>query len=148
METILRTLAVYGFLLVIFRLAGKRAMADTDTFDFVVLLIISEATQQALVGDDYSLTTAFLVITTLIGCGLLLAVIKQRSSGAARILDGLPVVIIDDGKLLHDRMAKLHVDEQDVLEAGRCQEGIGTIEEIRYAVLERNGQISVVTHKK
>jgi uncharacterized membrane protein YcaP (DUF421 family) len=148
METILRTLAVYGFLLVIFRLAGKRAMADTDTFDFVVLLIISEATQQALVGDDYSLTTAFLVITTLIGCGLLLAVIKQRSSGAARILDGLPVVIIDDGKLLHDRMAKLHVDEQDVLEAGRCQEGIGTIEEIRYAVLERNGQISVVPHKK
>jgi uncharacterized membrane protein YcaP (DUF421 family) len=123
-------------------------MADTDTFDFVVLLIISEATQQALVGDDYSLTTAFLVITTLIGCGLLLAVIKQRSSGAARILDGLPVVIIDDGKLLHDRMAKLHVDEQDVLEAGRCQEGIGTIEEIRYAVLERNGQISVVPHKK
>ena len=148
METILRTLAVYGFLLVIFRLAGKRAMADTDTFDFVVLLIISEATQQALVGEDYSLTTAFLVITTLIGCGLLLAVIKQRSSGAARILDGLPVVIIDDGKLLHDRMAKLHVDEQDVLEAGRCQEGIGTIEEIRYAVLERNGQISVVPHKK
>jgi uncharacterized membrane protein YcaP (DUF421 family) len=148
METILRTLAVYGFLLVIFRLAGKRAMADTDTFDFVVLLIISEATQQALVGDDYSLTTAFLVFTTLIGCGLLLAVIKQRSSGAARILDGLPVVIIDDGKLLHDRMAKLHVDEQDVLEAGRCQEGIGTIEEIRYAVLERNGQISVVPHKK
>ncbi|HUS64690.1 MAG TPA: YetF domain-containing protein [Kofleriaceae bacterium] len=147
METILRTVAVYGFLLVVFRLAGKRAMAETDTFDFVVLLIVSEATQQALVGDDFSLTTSFIVITTLIGCGLVLAAIKQRSNAAARLLDGLPVILIKDGVLLHDRMDKLKVDEEDIIEAAREQEGIATLEEIRYAVLERHGQISIIPRR-
>ena len=147
MDTILRTVAVYAFLLLIFRLAGKRAMAETDTFDFVVLLIISEATQQALVGDDFSLTTAFIVITTLIGCGLLLAAAKQRSKGVARVIDGLPVILIKDGVLLRDRMDKLKVDEEDIIEAAREQEGLATLDEVRYAVLERHGQISIIPRR-
>jgi uncharacterized membrane protein YcaP (DUF421 family) len=147
MEMILRTLAVYAFLLIVFRLAGKRSLAETDTFDFVILLIISEATQQALVGDDFSLTTSFVVITTLVGCGILLAALKQRSRGVAKVLDGLPVILIKDGVLLHDRMDKLKVDEQDIIEAAREQEGIATLDEIRYAVLERHGQISIIPKK-
>jgi uncharacterized membrane protein YcaP (DUF421 family) len=147
MDTILRTVAVYGFLLVLFRLAGKRAMAETDTFDFVILLIISEATQQALVGDDFSLTTSFVVITTLIGCGILLAAVKHRSKRAGRLLDGLPVILIKDGVLLRDRMDKLKVDEEDIIEAAREQEGIATLEEVRYAVLERHGQISIIPRR-
>ena len=147
MDTILRTLAVYGFLLVLFRLAGKRAMAETDTFDFVILLIISEATQQALVGDDFSLTTSAIVITTLIGCGIVLASIKQRSSRVAKVLDGLPVILVKEGELLRDRMDRLKVDEEDLIEAAREQEGIATLEEIRYAVLERHGQISIIPKK-
>jgi uncharacterized membrane protein YcaP (DUF421 family) len=148
MDTILRTVLVYGFLLMLFRLAGKRAMAETDTFDFVVLLIISEATQQALVGDDFSLTTSFIVITTLIGCGILLAIVKQRSSSVAKIIDGLPVILVKDGVLLRDRMDKLKVDEEDLIEAAREQEGIATLDEIRYAVLERHGQISIVPRER
>ena len=66
MESVLRAAIVYVFLLVLFRLAGKRTLSDVTTFDFVLLLIISEATQQALLGEDFSLTNAFLVITTLI----------------------------------------------------------------------------------
>ena len=147
MDTILRTVAVYVSLLVLFRLAGKRAMAETDTFDFVILLIISEATQQALVGDDFSLMTSFVVITTLIGCGILLAAVKHRSQAASRLLDGLPVVLIQDGVLLQDRMDKLKVDRDDILEAAREQEGLATLDEIRYAVLERHGQISIIPRR-
>jgi uncharacterized membrane protein YcaP (DUF421 family) len=64
-EPVLRGVAVYLFLLLIFRLTGKRALSQVTTFDFVLLLIISETTQQALIGEDFSLTNAFLVIVTL-----------------------------------------------------------------------------------
>ena len=66
MDPVLRALAVYVVLLVIFRLAGKRSMARITTFDLLLLLVVSEATQQALLGDDFSLTNAALVILTLV----------------------------------------------------------------------------------
>ena len=148
MESVLRTVAVYVFLLVLFRLAGKRAVSELDTFDMVILLIISEATQGALIADDYSLTTSFVVITTLVLSGVVLAFLKQKSTALRRLMDGLPVLLVDDGKLLHDRMEKLRVDIDDLLEAAHLQEGIGRIDEIRYAILERNGKIAIIPRKE
>ena len=144
METVLRTIAIYAFLLVLFRLAGKRTMAQTDTFDFVVILIVSEATQQALVGNDYSLTTCLLVVTTLVGCGVLLAFVKQKSSRMERLLDGLPVLLMHEGKLLTERMSKLRIDEEDILEAAQLQQGVARLDQIDYAILERNGHIAII----
>jgi uncharacterized membrane protein YcaP (DUF421 family) len=147
MESVLRTLAVYVFLLVLFRLAGKRSVSELDTFDMLILLIISEATQGALIADDYSLTTSFVVITTLVLSGVALAFLKQKSPALRRLMDGLPVLLVDDGKLLHDRMEMLRVDIDDLLEAAHLQEGIGRIDEIRYAILERNGKIAIIPRK-
>jgi uncharacterized membrane protein YcaP (DUF421 family) len=147
METVLRTLAVYLFLLVVFRLAGKRQLAETDTFDMVVLLIISEATQGALIGEDASLTTGLVVITTLIGAGILLAFVKQKAPRMQRLIDGMPLILIQDGELLRDRMEKVRVDEEDIMEAAHGQEGIATLDEIRYAILERNGDITIIPKK-
>jgi uncharacterized membrane protein YcaP (DUF421 family) len=144
MDTVVRTAVVYFFLLVLFRLAGKRTVSELDTFDMVILLIISESTQGALVGKDNSLTTFFLVTVTMVGAGLILAFVKQKSEKMSRLIDGLPVVLMKDGKLLRDRMDKLRVDEADILEAAHLQEGLGTLEDIRYAILERNGDIAVI----
>lgn len=144
MDTVLRTAAVYFFLLLVFRLAGKRTMAETDTFDMVILLIISESTQGALVGQDNSLTTCMVIIVTLIGSGIILAFLKQKSARIARVLDGLPVLVMQEGRLLRDRMDKLRVDEGDILEAAQLQHGIARLEDIRYAIVERNGQIAVI----
>jgi uncharacterized membrane protein YcaP (DUF421 family) len=66
----------------------------------------------------------------------------------SRVLDGLPVVLLDDGKLLHDRMDKLRVDEEDILEAAHLQEGLGKLEDVRYAILERDGEISIIPRRK
>lgn len=148
MESVLRTVAVYVFLLVLFRLAGKRSVAELDTFDMVILLIISEATQGALIADDSSLTTSFVVITTLVLSGVVLAFAKQKSQRLRRLMDGLPVLLVDDGKLLHDRMEKLRVDIDDLLEAAHLQAGVGRIDEIRYAILERNGKIAIIPRKQ
>ncbi|HEX9787043.1 MAG TPA: hypothetical protein VGB09_03410, partial [Candidatus Binatia bacterium] len=79
MDAILRAAVIYSFLLVIFRIAGERTLASLTTFDFVLLLIIAEATQQGLIGDDFSVTKALLLVTTLIGLDVGFSIVKDRS---------------------------------------------------------------------
>jgi uncharacterized membrane protein YcaP (DUF421 family) len=144
MNPILRALFIYLFLLVVFRLSGKRTLSQTTTFEFVMLLIVGEATQQALLGEDFSITNAFIVITTLIGADILLSKIRQKSKLFDEITEGLPLVIVDNGKPLYDRMQKTRVDEQDILEAARIKHGLERMDQIKYAVLERDGKISII----
>lgn len=144
MNPILRALCIYLFLLLIFRLSGKRTLSQITPFEFVLLLVIGEATQQALLGEDFSITNAFIVITTLIGTDILLSKIKQKSKRFDEITEGLPLVIVDKGKLLHDRMQKTRVDEEDILEAARLLHGLERMDQIKYAILERSGEISII----
>jgi uncharacterized membrane protein YcaP (DUF421 family) len=144
MDSIIRGLTVYFFLLVVFRIAGRRTLSETTTFDLVMLLIISETTQQAMVDNDHSVTNGFLLILTLVGTSLLLSILKIRFHGLARLIDGLPVIVVSDGKVLKDRMKKLNVDEDDVLEAARTLHGLERMDQVKHAVVERGGDISVV----
>jgi uncharacterized membrane protein YcaP (DUF421 family) len=144
MDVVLRAVTIYMLLLIIFRIAGKRALSQTTTFDFVLLLIISEAIQPAMVRDDYSLTNAFLLVVTLVGLDIALSLIKQRSHRIEQLLDGVPLVIVEDGKPIKDRMQKARVDENDVLTAARELQGLERMEQIKYAVLERSGGISII----
>lgn len=144
MDAVLRASAIYFFLLLIFRLSGKRSIAQITTFDLILLLIISEATQQALLGQDFSLTNAFLVIVTLVGIDIGLSLLKQRSPRIEKILEDEPLIIVDEGRPLLDRMKKVRVDEEDVLIAARILQGLERMDQIKYAVLERNGGISII----
>jgi uncharacterized membrane protein YcaP (DUF421 family) len=144
LEPILRGLAVYLFLLLIFRLTGKRSLDQVTTFDFVLLLIVSETTQQALIGEDFSLTNAFLVIITLFAVDQVLSLLKDKSSFVRRWAEGLPLVLLENGKPLKDRMKKSQVDEDDILEAARELQGLERLEQIKYAVLERHGAITII----
>lgn len=144
MDSILRGLAVYVFLLVLFRIAGRRTLSEMTNFDFVLLLIISEATQNAMIGNDYSVTNGFLVIVTLIGIDIGLSVMKQRFPLLERYLDGLPLVIVDEGRPVKELMDRARVDEQDILASARDKHGLERMEQIKYAVLERNGGISII----
>ena len=144
METILRALGIYLFLLLVFRMAGKRSLAQITTFDFVLLLIIGEATQQALIGNDFSLTTAWLLITTLLGAEIAMSLFKQRFPRLERIIDGTPLVLVDNGQLLRDRMQKSRVDEADIMSAARHLQGLERLDQIKYAVLERSGGITII----
>ncbi len=144
MDSVLRGAIVYLVLLVLFRITGKRSLAQITTFDFVLLLIISEAIQQALLDDDSSMTNAFLVVLTLLGLNVAFSVLKQRWQAFDRLIDDVPLVIVEDGRPLRDRMDKARVDELDILQAARQQEGLERLDQIKYAVLERSGGISVV----
>ncbi|MDQ3686673.1 MAG: DUF421 domain-containing protein [Acidobacteriota bacterium] len=144
MDAVLRGLAIYVFLLIVFRISGKRTLAQVTTFDFVLLLIVGEASQQALLGEDFSIANALIVITTLISLDIGLSLVKQRSPRIDKLIDGVPLVIVDDGRPLKERMDKSRVDEEDVLEQARHQHGLERMEQIKYAVLERDGNISII----
>lgn len=144
MESVFRGAVVYLVLLVLFRITGKRSLAQVTTFDFVLLLIVSEAIQQALIGTDNSMTNAFLLVLTLLGLDIGLSLLKQRSPALDKLVDDVPIVLVEDGKPLRERLEKARVDETDILQSARQLQGLERMDQIKYAVLERSGGISIV----
>lgn len=144
METILHGAILYFSLILIFRVAGKRSLAQTTTFDFVLLLIISETVDNYFMKEDYSFVGVILLIMTLIGLDVLLSMVKQKSSLIERWMDDVPVILIDDGKVLEDRLKKSRIDLSDIMESARATQGLERIDQIKYAILERSGSISVI----
>ncbi len=144
MESILRAAAIYVFLLILFRIAGKRALSEMSNFEFVLLLVVGEATQQAVLGNDFSIIDAYLVIMTLVGLQILLTVLKQRSERLKRLLDGLPVVIVEDGRPIKERLDPLRVGEDAIMEAARELQGLERMDQIKYAVMESTGTITII----
>lgn len=147
MSSILHGAAVYLTLLLIFRIAGKRTLSEITTFDFVLLLIISEAVQQALIGTDNSMTNSFLVVLTLVGLDVGLSVLKQRSRRLERLLDPGAVLIMKDGVMQEHAASKERVDEEDVLSAARALHGLERMDQIKHAVLESGGTISIIPRR-
>jgi uncharacterized membrane protein YcaP (DUF421 family) len=144
MESVIRALAIYGLLLVVFRFTGNRSLGQITTFDFILLLIISEAIQNGMVGADYSVTNAFLLVLTLVMIDIGLSLIKSRLPVFERWLEGVPIVIVEHGHPLLDRMEKSRVDVGDVLTAARKLHGLERMDQVKYAVLERSGDISII----
>ena len=144
MDAVVRAAVIYVFLLVLFRVTGRRTLAQITTFDFVLLLIIAEATQQGLLGNDFSITDALLVILALLGLDLLSQGLSRRWRSFDRWINGLPLVLVEDGWLIDDRARKAGFLEDDILEQARANQGIERMEQIKYAGLERDGSISVI----
>src|SRR6476620_1666335 len=144
MNPVFRGIAIYLFLLLIFRIMGKRSLSETTTFEFILLLIISEVTQQALVGKDFSLTGSAILIGTLMSMDLVLSKLKDNFNFFGKVTEGMPLIIVDHGNPLTKRMQKSRVDEADILEAARMNFGLERMDQIKYAVLEKDGSISII----
>ena len=148
MESVIRGVVVYVFLLLVFRLAGKRTLAQSTPFELVLLLIIAETIQGAIVDSDHSLTNGFLLIVTLVGMSIVLSVVKHHSETAARWLDGLPVRVVRDGEWDVEVSDRERVDRSEVLQEARRTQGVGRIDEVEHATIEHDGTISVVPREK
>lgn len=144
MDSVVRVVIMYLFLMLVFRIAGKRTLSEATTFDLLMLLVISETTQQAMVDQDHSITHAFLLILTFIVMNVGFSLWKQRSETVERLIDGVAVILVEHGRLLHNRMNKVRVDEKDILEAARQDHGLERIDQIKFAVLERGGHVSII----
>lgn len=146
MDAVLRAASIYVALLVLFRLAGRRSLAEITPFDLILLLIIGEATQQALLGDDFSITNSILVISTLVTIDIGLSMLKLRSRTVARWLDGTPTLVVENGRPLRARLAEARLQEDDILQAARQGQGLERMDQIKYAILEPNGKISIIPY--
>ena len=110
----------------------------------MLLLIVGEATQQGLTGKDYSVTNAFVIVVTLIGSDIGLSLLKQRSPKLDKLLESTSLVIVENGRPIKQYMDKARVDEADIMGAARLLQGLERMDQIQYAVLERDGSISII----
>lgn len=144
MDLIIRATVLYLFVLFILQVTGKRTLNEITTFDFVLLLIISEAVDNSIIGPDQSLTSTILVIITLIVLEIILSFLKQKFKTLDVWLEGAPLIIAENGKIIKKRANKEKIDEEDVLSAARLIHGLERMEQIKYAILEKNGGISII----
>jgi uncharacterized membrane protein YcaP (DUF421 family) len=144
MDTIVKSAFVYIFLWAIIRITGRRTMGKMTPFDFVLVLLVGSAMQRALTGQDYSLTNAVLIVSTLVVMDVLLSLAGRDLPSLGKILKGLPMVVVEEGRPLLWRMHRARLNEDDILEAARERHGIERMDKIKFAILETNGEISII----
>ena len=142
-EKLVRTLAVYVFLLVGLRLAGKRELGQLNPFDLVVLLLLSNTLQNAIIGNDNSLLGGIIGATALLGINWLVVRYLYAHRGAARLLEGDADVLISDGELQHARLSR-ELITPDELEAAARRQGIEGLQQVRTCRLEIGGALTFV----
>ncbi|WP_380181819.1 DUF421 domain-containing protein [Kalamiella sp. sgz302252] len=144
METVLRAVSIYLLLMVVLKIAGRRTLLEMTSFDLILLLIISEATQQALLGNDFSVTGASLTIITLIVVDILFGMLQARFPRLDRLIDGTALILVENGNLLAARVKKAGLSEEDIMTSARSTAGLERLEQIKFAILEKNGKISII----
>jgi uncharacterized membrane protein YcaP (DUF421 family) len=144
MDLVIRSVFVFCLILVITRAVGRRELSSMEPFDFILLVVIGDLVQQGVTQSDNSLTGATTVIVTMAGLVVLTAYVSYRFRRLRPILEGEPVLLIADGRILDTalRRQRMTVDE---LRAEARQQSIGSLDDVRYAVLESNGKVSFLT---
>ena len=141
-EFIVRALLVYVFLVLLLRITGRRQVGQLAPFDLVLLLVLSNAVQNSMNGGDNSVLGGVLSAVTLVGVNWVIGYMSFRSKRLARVIEGRPQVLIHNGHVYRDVMDRERLTQSE-LDAALRQSGCASIEDVHFAVLENNGQISV-----
>jgi uncharacterized membrane protein YcaP (DUF421 family) len=146
-EFICRGLIVYVFLVVILRLTGKRQVGQLAPFDLVLLLVLSNAVQNAMNGGDNSITGGVISATTLIVANGIVSRLTYQSKTMERMIEGRPEILIHNGKIALDIMKREQLTHHE-LNAALRSAGISCVEEVHYGILENTGEITVHPKKQ
>ena len=141
-ELIIRALIVYVFLIALLRLTGKRQIGDFSPFDLILLLILSDAVQNSMSAGDNSLIGGLIIATTLVLINYLMGLITFKSQKIESVIEGSPQVIIHKGKICEDVMIDAKITRQE-LDSNLRQAGFFEIKDVKLAILENNGNVSV-----
>ncbi len=142
-EIVLRTTIVYVALVAGFRLTGKRQIGQMAPFDLVVILLIANAVQNAMVGPDTSLLGGLISAAALLSVNHGVAFVREHIPFFSNLVEGKPVLLVSDGKILHDHLRKEGIEIDELLQAVR-EHGIANLSEVLMAVLEVDGTISII----
>jgi len=143
MDLAIRAVVIFTFIYVLTRVIGRRELSSLEPFDLILLIVIGDAVQQGLTQDDYSVTGAVIVVSTFALLQILVSYVSFRFPRLRPMLDGEPIVVVQDGKAIDRNLRRERLSIVEVLEAAR-QEQISSLDEIAWAVLETSGKISII----
>jgi uncharacterized membrane protein YcaP (DUF421 family) len=146
MDLAIRAVILYLFVIFVMRVVGRRELSSLTAIDLVLLIVMGDAIQQGLTQDDYSVTGAIIVVSTIAVMQVLSSYIGYRSRRMRTILEGQPVILIDDGKLVDTNLKRHRLSPDDVAEEMRLQQ-IMSFDDVRWGILEANGRISFIEKK-
>jgi uncharacterized membrane protein YcaP (DUF421 family) len=143
MDIVIRGVIVFVFLYVLMRIVGRRELSSLEPFDLILLVILGDAVQQGLTQDDYSMTGAILAVGTIATLQVSVSWVNFKFPKLRSVLDGEPVVILQDGKPIEKNLKRERVTLDDLAEEARKQ-NIAKFEDIKWAVMETSGEISFI----
>ncbi|NUR77542.1 MAG: DUF421 domain-containing protein [Thermoleophilia bacterium] len=143
MDIALRALFLYTFVIFVMRVIGRRELSSLSAVDLVLLIVLGDAIQQGLTQDDYSVTGAVIAVATICAIQVGSSYLTFRSRRARRVLEGDPIVIVQDGRLLEKNLVRERMTPDEVAEEMRTQQ-IASFDEVQWAIIENNGQISFI----
>ena len=145
-DFIIRAIVVYFFLLVLLRLTGKRQVGQLAPFDLVLLLVLSNAVQNSMNAGDNSVTAGLILAATLVGLNWLVGWATYQNHALEALIEGRPEILIHNGVLYEEILRREKLPHHELIAALRLA-GCASVEEVRSAVLESNGNISVLAKK-
>jgi uncharacterized membrane protein YcaP (DUF421 family) len=147
MDLVLRATVIFFFVFLITRLAGKRELSTLEPFDLILLVVLGDLVQQGVTQSDYSVTGALIVITTMTLLTVGLSYVNFRVRRLRGLLEGAPVVLVENGEQIDRNMRRERITVEDLEAAGRLQQ-VTSVGDMRWAVLETSGEISVIPASK
>jgi uncharacterized membrane protein YcaP (DUF421 family) len=142
-DLVLRATVVFAFVLLLTRVIGKRELGSLQPIDLILLIVLGDALQQGLTQDDYSLTGALLVVTTIAVLQVFISWVAYRFPRSRPLLEGDPVIVVHDGQVIERNLRRERLTVDDIAEEARKQQ-IAHLADVRFAVLETSGDISFI----
>jgi uncharacterized membrane protein YcaP (DUF421 family) len=144
MDIALRAVFLYAFVVFLVRIMGRRELSSLSAVDLVLLVVLGDAIQQGLTQDDYSVTGAVIAISTIAAVQVFSSYLSFRSRRVRRVLEGEPIVIVQDGKLIDRNMHRERLTLDEVAAQMRKQQ-IGSVDDVAWGILESDGNISFIS---
>ena len=143
MYIVFRSIVMFVFVYLVMRVSGRRELSSLTAIDLLLVIVLGDLIQQGITQDDYSVTGAMIAVGTIAGMQVFASWISFRSARARRVLEGDPIVVIQDGNVIERNLARERMTAEELAEEMRLNQ-IGSIDEVAWAVLESNGQISFI----
>jgi uncharacterized membrane protein YcaP (DUF421 family) len=138
-----RGAALFLFMFMLTRVIGRRELSSLQPFDLILLIVLGDTIQQGLTQDDYSVTGAVIAVGTIAGLQVVTSYTSFRFPWARRVLNGEPIVLIQDGKVIERNLQRERLTHLDLAEQARASQ-IGSLEDVQWAVFEPSGSISFI----
>jgi uncharacterized membrane protein YcaP (DUF421 family) len=144
MDIVLRASVAYLFILFLMRVVGRRELSSMEPSDVILLVVIGDLVQNGVTQSDDSVTGIVLAAGTIGLLATATAFVTFRSKRIRNVIEGEPVILVQDGRLIERNMKNERLTEDEILEQARLQQGVETLDEVKWAVLETSGSISIV----